>query len=245
MFIVSNYNTDWRWILKYTKNYIIYDRSDQDIVDINNPNLIRVPNVGMNIYDYCKYFYEHYDDLADSIYLLKGNLFVEKEGVVVERHISKEKFDRVINNTFLTCLCDCLEDRIDDNSRIIAICGGDSSHLETNTNWYIKTLQNRYFTSYDEFLDYIFINPIHPRFVNFSPGACYIVEKSRVLKYSKYFWKNLMNMVSFDRYPAEAHIIERALLTIFSGNFIAQNYMNTELSYINIPIIVAPIITKT
>ena len=148
MFIVSNYNTDWRWILNYTKNYIIYDRSDQDIVDINNPNLIRVPNVGMNIYDYCKYFYEHYDDLADSIYLLKGNLFVEKEGVVIERHISKEKFDRVINNTFLTCLCDSLEDNIDDDSRIIATCGGDSSHLETNTNWYMNTLQNRYFTSY-------------------------------------------------------------------------------------------------
>ena len=78
------------------------------------------------------------------------------------------------------------------------------------------------------FLNYVYVNPVLPKYINFSPGACYVITKQNVLKYSKQFWVNMRSFVAWHKYPAEAHIIERALYTIFHCNFEVKNCMNNE-----------------
>ena len=63
--MVSNYNADISWILDYTDNYIIYDRSDTDewIKPFEQKKVIKVPNIGWDIYDKFTYIIDNYDNL--------------------------------------------------------------------------------------------------------------------------------------------------------------------------------------
>ena len=97
--------------------------------------------------------------------------------------------------------------------------------MEINDSWFIKDHPRReysIFKTYNEALDHVFKNAYHPQFVKFSPGGMYIVERERLLCYSRDFWKNLMNIVSNHANQPDACIFERMLWTIFSCCFEAR-----------------------
>jgi hypothetical protein len=219
-FIISNFNKDPTNLLKYTDNYIIYDQSkDQEIVNLlkskSEINIAFVNNTGHNISDYFNFFIDNYDNLPNVMILGKGNM--------IGRHLSEEYFNRVYDNKCFTFLFN------DENPK-------DSPHtcyhlfegaiLEVNNSWYITHKSNEYFESYDSLLKFIYINPIISKWVLFSPGACYIITKEHVLRNSKNFYKNLLKIITYTYFPAEAYILERMLPVIFLGNYIQQDYMN-------------------
>lgn len=206
-FVISNYNNDTSWVPQYTDSYYIYDRSDipHNQKDIDQSKIIRQPNVGYNLYDYLTFIIDHYDTLPSCIAFLKGNVF--------PRHVTQDYFTHIITRTTFTPLVDRTMHTPRPPRAFFSSRGG---YAEINTSWYLKKHTSKFFHSYNDFLRFIFKKPNLPFFVHFAPGANYIVPKENILKYPKVFYENLRRFISYTTLPGEAHILERALYTIWS-----------------------------
>src|SRR3989344_3070309 len=202
--MVSNYNADISWILDYTSNYIIYDRSDTDewTKPFDPKKVIKVPNIGWDIYDKFTYIIDNYNNLPKTMTLAKGNIF---------KYITKEEFDQVCNNTSFTPLFTKY------HKTYLPVCfyGEDDMFNEVNNSWYLNDLKTIYFNSYNDFARH-FGFPA-PKYLKFAPGSNYIVQKQNILWYPKEFYKRLRDCVSYGALPGEAQIIERCLYTMWSN----------------------------
>lgn len=207
-FVVSNWNNDIDWITDYTKNYVIYDKSNT--LD-NGDRIIKMENCGYNIRDYCHFIYENYDNLPDVLALMEGNPW---------DHCNRVKFDRLIKNNFFTPV-ESYENVQQNN--VVQFCS-DGGYTEINNSWYITSHNSTHnitckYSSYDELMNKLFKNYVRPNMIRFSPGAQYIVEKERLRYYPKSFWKFIMDDLYIKGMCTEAHIYERALWTILSCCF--------------------------
>lgn len=208
--IVNSYKTDFDWIYNYTSDFIVYDKTGQLP---ETDKVIHQSNVGYNIYDYCYFIINNYENLPDICVFIKANVF---------KHCKEETFKKLIANDYFTPL----EDYSDSPITAAHIKDKDGGYMEINNSWYIYSHMqtfgaetNRYFRSYNQFLETMFENPKYPTFIRFAPGANYIVPKKNILFYSLDFWKKLMGCVDYHQIPTEAHIIERALYYIFTNTF--------------------------
>lgn len=212
-FVVSNWKNDICWIEDYTDRYIVYDKSDTLLA---GDKVLKIDNVGYNIYDICHYIINHYDNLPELVAFLQGYPF---------DHCNRETFDKLIYKEVFTPLesygmirANRWEQRTPD--------GG---FMEFNNSWYIVAHQktqgtevNRYLESYNQFLIEMFENPEFSAWIRFAPGGQYVVPKENILYYSKNFWKKIMGFVDYCALPSEAHLIERSLYTIFTNKFIEK-----------------------
>jgi hypothetical protein len=206
---ISNHNNDVTWIKDYDNDYIIYDRSDDDSF-VNGLKYIKSPNVGYNIYDIMTFIIDNYNNLPNITTFCKGNIF--------PRHISREFFENVMNNQYFTPIFDY---KLHNPQMPISMFSSDGSYSEINNSWYMGTWHPRKYitTNYNDFLDYIFENPLHPNYITFAPGGNYVVPKNYILKYPVEFYMNIRKLVSYETLPIEAHIVERSLCIIWLGNF--------------------------
>jgi len=205
-FVVSNWNNDLSWITDYTQDYLIYDKSGKLP---EHDKVIRLKNVGFNIYDIFDFIINNYDSLPKVIAFLQGYPF---------DHCCRETFNKLIYNTEFTTLED-YSHVAESHAHKKDINGG---YMEINTSWYLQLpapYVHKMFGSYNQFLDYMFINPEFPQWIRFAPGAQYVIPKANILKYSKQFYAKLRNFVGYDSHPMEAHLIERAMYTIFSNKY--------------------------
>ena len=106
-FLIHNFNTVPEELLAYCKDYLIVDAStDEGTVSAlqeKGLHFIHVENTGHNITTYFTYFAQHYAELPEVICICKGNM--------LERHCSKEYFDRVYDNSYFTYLYEDKESR--------------------------------------------------------------------------------------------------------------------------------------
>lgn len=226
-FVISNYNTDPTYLLKYCQNYIVYDQSDIEIFDIEKTklNFERTKHSGHNITDYFKFFIEHYDNLPEFICLIKGN--------IIGRHLTKEYFDKVYNNNYYTFLYEDNKNPINYKKNVFYKIS-ESEFLEINNSWYVSRHPHKYFINFNDLLKFIYKSPILPKYCLFAPGACYIVSKFQVKKNSKEFYLNLNKILSYTlipKFPSEAHQIERMLHLIFTCNYEVNEHMNDLKSF--------------
>ena len=63
-----------------------------------------------------------------------------------------------------------------------------------------------------------FSNYSPKKYIRFSPGCNYIVPSENILKYKKEFYLRLRSLVDYAKVVGEAHILERAIYSIFEGN---------------------------
>jgi hypothetical protein len=213
--VVSAWNNDVSWVGNYTKDYIIYDKSHT--LNVSNTKIIQPKNVGYNIWDMGHFITENYDNLPELVAFLNGNPF---------DHCKKETFDKLIYNDFFTPL----EDYSHVAESYAHKKAKDGGYMEINNSWYIQAHcntygqeVNKYFKNYNDFLDEMFINPEHPKWIRFAPGAQYLIPKENILYYSKNFYKKIMGFVDYHRIPSEGHIIERALYYIFTNRWQEKN----------------------
>lgn len=203
--MVSNYNADISWILDYTDNYIIYDRSDTDewIKSFDISKVIKVPNIGWDIYDKFTYIIDHYDNLPDTLILAKGNLF---------KYITREEFDEICNNTTFTPLFT----RHHPTKFPTAFYGDDGIYNEINNSWYLGVYPAKYFKTYNSFI-WRYFKKI-PKYIKFGPGSNYLVQKEDITRYPKSFYEKLRSYISYSAHPGEAQIIERTLYYLWNGD---------------------------
>jgi len=195
--VVSNYNCNLDWLREYSDNYIIYNRGEK----IDDTKAIQVENIGYNIHDYLSFIIENYEKLPDVVQFTKGN--------ILERHITKEEFDEVCNNKTFTPLLT----KNHETQSGISFYNENGIYEEKNTSWYLYSYDAKYYFSYAEFAKDFDIK--YKDYLPFAPGACYIVPKDNILKHSKDYYSRLRDLVSWTQLPAEAHLIERTLYTLW------------------------------
>jgi hypothetical protein len=221
--VISNYYNDLSWVPEYTDNYIVYDQSNSKIYPpkLDKSKVIQSPHLGHNIRDYCTYIIEHYDALPDVTILASGNVF--------PRHVPKEIFNKLVNNKYFTPIEDFRKHKV---YWPICFFSSDGGFCEINNSWYLnESHPTKYFHSYNDFIQFCFVNPVIPRYVRFAPGANYILPKANILKLPKVFYQNLRLFVSHcsTAIPGESHIIERALHTIWNAPYIVSEEMLAPL----------------
>ncbi|OGI65825.1 hypothetical protein A3A95_01295 [Candidatus Nomurabacteria bacterium RIFCSPLOWO2_01_FULL_39_18] len=201
--MVSNYNADISWILDYTDNYIIYDRSDTDewIKPFDPKKVKKVKNIGWDIYDKLTYLIDNYNNLPEVIILAKGNFF---------KYISREEFNLNCNNTHFTPLL------TKHHKTHLPVCFYDKDGMfnEVNNSWYLRIFPAKYFSSYNQFIKNFGIEK--PEYVKFAPGSNYIVTRDNILKHPKSFYEQLRHCIDYSTLPGEAQIIERFLYTLWT-----------------------------
>ena len=204
---ISNYNNDLSWVKNYPNQYIIYDRSDNDSY-VKDLIYKKSPNIGYNIYDILRFIIENYDNLPDFTTFCKGNIF--------PRHISKEKFEYLMNKKTFTSLFDYTIHPLNHLNDFTS----DGNYMEFNNNWYMNNEKPyKHFSNYNDFIKYFFKNPVLPKYIIFCPGANYVVPKNNILKYPLILYKKLQDLLLHNQYAAESHLLERSLYTIWNCNY--------------------------
>lgn len=203
--MVSNYNADISWILDYTDNYIIYDRSETDewIKPFDPKKVIKVANIGWDIYDKFTYIIDNYNNLPKAMILTKGNIF---------KYITKEEFDGVCNNKVFTPLF-TKNHKVE---RPAAFYDTNGMYNEINNSWYLNIFKAKYLKTYNDFI-WRFIKKI-PKYIKFAPGSNYLVTRENILQYPKSFYEELRKYIDYSPHPGEAQIFERILYYLWRGD---------------------------
>lgn len=221
--VVSNYNTDLEW-LKMTYDYgfspentIIYDRSDIEKDWSHLGKSITSPNVGENIYDMMRFIIENYENLPDISIFVKGNLLSRpgnSDGTSYY-YTYPERFIRAIqSNYFLPIERDCPV------TNIIVNGGG---YVE-KTYYPDSNIPKKYFSTFYELLNLLFLNPINPEYIRFAPGGNYVVPRENILKFSKKFYEKLKKYCSHcEIVCAEAYLIERLLYMMWTEDLMEKD----------------------
>lgn len=209
IFFCISYYTGTLDILNYVDkdNYIIYDKSIEGL-KIYDKNIIRTLNVGYNIESYFSYIIDNYDNLPEIIFFCKNNIY--------PRHICQDFFKKSVKKNTFTPLHDI--SKFKNINFPVSFISNDNSYLELNNSWYTNKYISKYFNNYNSFYNYIFENTITPLYLNFSPGANYIVPKNNILSRSKLFYINLKFLISHSQFSCESHFVERSLIAIWNSN---------------------------
>tara|TARA_A100001015_G_C14754192_1_gene618787 strand:- start:499 stop:825 length:327 start_codon:yes stop_codon:yes gene_type:complete len=77
----------------------------------------------------------------------------------------------------------------------------------------------------------VFTNYRKYDYINFVPGANFIINKELILKYPINFYKNLNLLMSHSQHANESHLIERAIKLIFTGDLYLNDIFKKDLSY--------------
>jgi len=237
-FVIHNFNTVPADLIEYTNNYVIYDCSSDEEVkkELRNKkyNLIEKENTGHNLTSYLDFIINNYDNLPDTMCFCKGNM--------IGRHCSKEYFDKVyLNKTFTFLYENKLDqknyEKSDDESKSIAYLLTESMFIEKNDSWYMDENHDyKYFYDMDNFLKFIYKNPIIPQYMLFSPGGCYILTRQQILMHPKQFYENIAKLMLYKKdynFPAEAFLVERILPMLFTSTEAVNDYMNEKEEFDN------------
>lgn len=195
LYVLTHYQGDWEWVKDYTDQFLIYNRSDEEI-----PHSIRRENVGDCDYDKLSFLVDNYYNLPDVFLLSKSNLF---------KFITKEEFDTLKDNTDFTPL---LTRHHKTYEPICRYNGG--IYEELNNSWYLNSVPSKYFNNYGEFAK-TFLLP-NPEYLKFAPGGSYILTRERVHRYGVDFYDALRSVLPYCQRPGEAHMIERSYYNIWS-----------------------------
>jgi hypothetical protein len=197
-YVISRYENDIAWVKKYTKDFVIYDRSEIPLEDT-----IVVPNLGSDIMDKLGWIIDNYDNLPDVVLLAKGNLF---------KFIEESEFKKVKDNKTFTPLLTQKHKTYSDNEGVVCYYE-DGMYYERNDYWYLRELPPRNYKAVEDLKDLLLLRG--KDYIPFAPGANYIVPKENILKHSKEDYILLRSYLDWNRYPGEAQLIERGLYTLW------------------------------
>jgi len=148
-------------------------------------------NVGREGHTYCTYIYENYDHLADYTIFLQGRSNDHSPNVI-------SNINAYINNVSLNIGFEFLSEHIVHSS----------FDLESRINVRCLNIHANY--------EKVFGTKIENDECIFGAGAQFIISKQSILKHTKEFYKNIVNMLGYTTDPPEGHDIERFHKYIFS-----------------------------
>lgn len=209
------------WVEEYTDNYLIYDRQHRFE---ESDKIKHQKNVGANIYDIFDFITTNYENLPDTMIFCKGN--------VIPRHCGFDKFRKIINNTEFTTIENYIRDHPRHSPDIYSFVDETDAYHEKpiEVNATVARIHKcKYIFSYHDLLNEIFENATVNEYIRFAPGGNHIIPKKDILKYNKYFYETMRHYVSWHVQAGEAYLLERAIFTLFKGDFIIkEKYTNKQ-----------------
>lgn len=193
-YVLTHYSGDWSWVKEYTDDFLIYNRTDEDI-----PNSIKRENVGDADYDRLSYICDNYYDLPEVFLLSKSNLF---------KFITKEEFDLVKNNDTFTPLLTQHHKTYSDEKGVVCFYQ-DGLYRERNDSWYLHSIPALSCTSFYEWARHFFLPS--PAYIPFAPGGNYILTRERVYRYGLDYYLAMRDTLPYCQNPGEAQLVERSL----------------------------------
>jgi hypothetical protein len=151
-------------------------------------NQIMIDNVGREGHTYYKYIVDNYENLDEHIVFLQGNPFDHSPNLFYILKVLNQEMDF----TFLSELL-----------------------FVTNLNAQKITYEQCY--NIDKTYNSIFNEAPNNQYLIFGAGAQFAVKKNTILKYSKEYYSNIVNILQYDINPIEGHHIERFHYHIFMG----------------------------
>lgn len=180
-------------------------------------SVIRTPNVGYNIYVIGKFVVDNYENLPDYTLFIKCN-------ILQNLHTTQKIFEDALDaNYFYPIEADPIHHKyttpftINDRIYVERV----NPEIRTDTKVYPR-LKN-----FPEFIQDLFAIDKIPDYLTFAPGANYVVPKKYLLKYSKNFYKKMMDYTDYHHSDVpEAHWFERILSMAWQGT------LKENMSYI-------------
>lgn len=223
--LISNFNTVPRELIdSWGEDWLLLDQSTNvavlaELTALGDARIVFTKHVGHNLLDYINYFVSNYDNLPDTMVLAKGN--------IVPRHIDAQAFRAAVKvGVFSPLYRDLTASEIKGTQHFPV----PNLMFEVNNSWYANQSTHRYFTEFDQLMDFLFEDYSSKPFILFNPGACFILEAERVTSYSKAFWQGTSDILSYGFFPSEAWMVERALYSIFTSNLTQREYLVDEAS---------------
>ena len=172
-------------------------------------NVRFMENPGHSLVNFFTYLIENFGFLPQKIALVKGN--------IIPRHVdSEEDLVRILSQEPPKMLWYEAEFVSDWSSQIRT---KQNIYLERNTSWYLRHSkpEPEFFGSYHAFEKFLFANPSTKKWVPFSPGACYLISSKHAASIPLEVLRFLVYISSYEFFPKEAYLVERALWTILTS----------------------------
>jgi hypothetical protein len=215
-YCISHYDGNLE-ILNYIKNdnFIIYSKGSKEVT-----GSVKLENFGYNLSSYFKFIVDNYDDLPKRIVFIKNNVF--------PRHITKDKFKKYLLRTDDFVALENPEAY--SHKRGVSFFDNKHGYFEVNNSWYLTSNKTKYFYSFNHFMNSVFSNYNKLSFLNFVPGANFIIDKKLILKYPRNFYYNLNLLMKHSEHANESHLIERAIKHIFTEDLKLNDNFKYKLS---------------
>jgi hypothetical protein len=210
----------------------LYDNSDR-------PNSFEPPsssheferkeNVGHSLANFLGWIVENYESLPAKVALVKSN--------VAPRHVDVAELSRLLKRPSITMLWK-KGGAIGNHFQETQL--HPNFYIERNNSWYLRGVERpEFFYSFDQLLDFVFVEPQPRKFIAFSPGACYLLTRSDIMNAPKEVYSFLRYLSAYTFFPPEDFAVERILWTVFSSTeafndrFSSNNWIQ-DLSFLRL-----------
>lgn len=203
--IVAKYNEDIKWLWKYEKYVLIYNKNTPII---NNSYFINIPNVGRESHTYLYYIITNWDNLPERMFFTQGK---------INDHKTFALTDYLFTNKCLVINLNCNKTN----------CFNMWGHVNVNGTIYNNITKSRF--TFGQWWD-LFIKKEKPSYKNFrwSSGSIFSVSKNLILQNTKEYYVNLLHSLSYCNNPEEGHYIERSWYYIFNCGILQSNDNNSK-----------------
>lgn len=193
------------------QDIIIYNKSGEDIKPRKNAKFINIENHGHDIYGYLSFIIDNYGKMPERVAFIKSDIYPRQitEGMFRSYIASEEDFIPLTNKGNWQGL-----------RWPQSFSGEDNMLDELNNSWYRYRHKPSYYRMYNEFFREHFDDSVvrgAPVYLRFALGANYIVSRDRILKGTKWFYKNLRDKVEGYQHSSESHYIESSLGLIWDS----------------------------
>lgn len=184
--VISRYNENIDWILPFEDLFIIYNKGNDNLPQMNS--IIRLDNVGRESHTYLQYIIDNYDNLPEYVLFIQGNPFDDTPDIInkINNFIENDMnfdFQFLSNDIIQTSLSGC-------------------------THHSGLPLIGCYFLLFGELNGSLNFE--------FGRGAQFVVSKKNILKRDKDFYRKAIMLLEHSVCPIEGFVFERFWKLIFT-----------------------------
>ena len=211
---------DYAKLINSNDNYHILHQGSLDNLPkriIIAPQFKKTKHSGANISDYLLFIIDNYPYFPKEVAFLKSNM--------LQRHIPEDVFNRRMQSSGFVSLYSETSSYKPTYSwkrggKFIGQQVAPGIFLEVSNNWYVRSIEKGLFFPKieDMFNKFISKEPL-PKYIPFVPGACMVVESSKITRWPKSMYIELYEAVTSQAIPSpmpvEAYHVERLMLYFF------------------------------
>jgi hypothetical protein len=187
--IVARYKEEIDWIKEIKGDVLIYNKGPDNIN--HDYDIHHLGNIGREGHTYYKYIYDNYDNLDDYTFFLQGDPFDHSPNIINDINLFKPE--------------ECNGFKILSNWKIKCNING-CNHFNHKHKPNIRQVHDMVFGNSPEYIEWIF-----------GAGAQFVVSRDVILRNSKDFYLNIINLLESRDTVIIGHAIERLHPLIFNN----------------------------